>query len=44
MSIGHTGSTSDYLASVTRKLHSNLEKPIVLAPGLVLYGDNACVF
>ena len=44
MSIGHPGSTSDYLAFVTSKLQSNLEKPDFLAPGQVLHGDNACIF
>ena len=43
MSIGHLGSKSDYLAFVTIKLHCNLETPGFLAPGLVLYDDNACV-
>ena len=43
MSIGHPGSTSDYLAFMTSSLHSKVEKEGFLAPGLVLYGDNAYV-
>ena len=43
VSIGHPGSTSDYLAFVTSSLHIKLEKTGFLAPGLVLYGDNAYV-
>jgi len=43
VTIGHPGSTSDYLAFVTSKLHAKLETPGFLAPGLVLYGDNAYV-
>ena len=42
-SVGHPGSTSDHLGFVTSKLQSNLEKPVFLAPRLVLCGDNTCV-
>ena len=43
VTIGHPGSTSVYLAFVTSKFHAKLETPGFLAPGLVLYGDNAHV-
>ena len=43
MSIGHPGSTSDYLAFVASALCTKAETPGFLAPGLVLHGDNAYV-
>ena len=43
VSIGHPGSTSDYLAFVTSHVNSLFEKPGFLAPGLVICGDNAYV-
>ena len=43
VSIGHPGSISDYLAFVTSNLHAKLERKGFLAPGLVVYGDNAYV-
>jgi hypothetical protein len=39
--IAHPGSTSDYLAFSTSNLKALLEKPNFLAPGLVIFGDNA---
>jgi hypothetical protein len=39
--IGHPGSTSDYLAFATSDLKAKLEEPGFLAPGMVLFGDNA---
>jgi hypothetical protein len=39
--IRHPGSTSDYLAFATSDLKALLEKPGFLAPGLVIFGDNA---
>lgn len=39
--ISHPGSTSDFLAFATSDLKSLLERPGFLAPGLVLFGDNA---
>lgn len=41
VSICHPGATSDYLAFETSDLKYILEKPGFLAPGLVLFGDNA---
>jgi hypothetical protein len=43
VSICHPGSTSDYLAFATSPLKHKLERPGFLAPGLVLFGDNAYV-
>jgi hypothetical protein len=43
VSIGHPGSTSDYLSFITSPLRYKLEKPGFLAPGLHLVGDNAYV-
>jgi hypothetical protein len=43
VSISHPGSTSDYLAFMTSPLRHKLEEPGFLAPGLVLFGDNAYV-
>ena len=43
VSISHPGATSDYLAFVTSPLRYKLETPGFLAPGLVLFGDNAYV-
>jgi hypothetical protein len=43
ISICHPGATSDYLAFITSEIHSQLEQPGFLAPGLALYGDNAYV-
>lgn len=39
--ISHPGSTSDYLAFATSNLKAKIEQPGFLAPGLVLFGDNA---
>jgi DDE superfamily endonuclease len=39
--ISHPGSTSDFLAFATSDLKTLLECPGFLAPGLVLFGDNA---
>jgi len=39
--IGHPGSTLDYLAFATSDLKAKLEEPGFLAPGMVLFGDNA---
>jgi len=39
--IGHPWSTSDYLAFATSDLKAKLEEPGFLAPGMVLFGDNA---
>ena len=39
--IRHPGSASDYLAFATSNLKAMLEVPGFLAPGLVLFGDNA---
>jgi hypothetical protein len=39
--ISHPGSTSDFLAFATSDLKALLERPGFLAPGLVLFGDNA---
>jgi hypothetical protein len=39
--IAHPGSTSDYLAFGTSTLKAKLEEPGFLAPGMVLFGDNA---
>jgi hypothetical protein len=43
VSISHPGTTSDYLAFMTFLLRHKLEEPGFLAPGLVLFGDNAYV-
>ena len=43
VSIYQPGATSDYLAFITSPLHSKLEQPGFLAPGLALFGDNAYV-
>ena len=43
VTIGYPSSTSDYLTFVTSKLHTKLETLGFLAPGLVIYGDNAYV-
>ena len=43
VSISHPGATSDYFAFVTSPLRYKLETPGFLAPGLVLFGDNAYV-
>ena len=43
ISIGHPGSTSDYLAFITSPIWYKLEQPGFLSPGLCLYGDNAYV-
>ena len=37
----HPGATSDYLAFAVSNLKSKLERPGFLAPGLVIFGDNA---
>jgi DDE superfamily endonuclease len=39
--IRHPGSASDYLAFATSNLKVMLEEPGFLAPGLVIFGDNA---
>jgi hypothetical protein len=39
--ISHPGSTSDFLAFATSDLKALLEQPGFLAPGLVIFGDNA---
>lgn len=39
--ISHPASTSDYLAFATSDLKALLEKPGFLAPGLVIFGENA---
>lgn len=39
--VSHPGSTSDFLAFATSDLKALLETPGFLAPGLVLFGDNA---
>jgi hypothetical protein len=39
--ISHPGSTSDFLAFAVSDLKAKLEQPNFLAPGLVLFGDNA---
>ena len=39
--IRHPGSTSDYLAFALSNLKAKLDLPGFLAPGLVLFGDNA---
>jgi hypothetical protein len=41
VSIGHPGSTSDYLSFITSHLRYKLETPGFLAPGYHLIGDNA---
>ena len=44
VSIGHPGSTSDYLAFVTSSLHNKLERKFFWLLVCFFYGDNACVF
>ena len=39
--IAHPAATSDYLAFATSDLKAKLEEPGFLAPGLVVFGDNA---
>lgn len=41
ISIHYGGATSDLLSFEASRLHSRLETGTLLAPGLVLYGDNA---
>lgn len=43
ISVWHPASTSDHLSFATMDLRHRLEKPGFLAPGLCLFGDNACV-
>ena len=43
VSIGHPGSTGDFLAFSTSSVFYKLEKPSFLASGLCLFGDNAYV-
>jgi hypothetical protein len=43
VSIGHPGSTSDYISFITSPLRYKLQQPGFLAPGLHLVGDNAYV-
>ena len=41
--ISHPASTSDYLSFATSLICKLLQKPIYLAEGLSIYGDNAYV-
>ena len=43
VTINHPGSTSDYLAWITSGLKHKVEQEGFLAPGLVIYGDNAYI-
>lgn len=41
--IAHPAATSNFLSFITSKFNQKLETPGYLAPGLVLFGDNACI-
>lgn len=43
VSVGHPGSTSDFLAFSTSKFHKLVEQPGFMAPGLCIFGDLAYV-
>ncbi|CAB9524784.1 unknown protein [Seminavis robusta] len=43
INVSHPGSTSDYLAWISCKLHHQIEKPGFMKEGLCIFGDNAYV-